>query len=172
MTKTEIEYVKKLENIKNKVKNQVGKEQPSGFKLLTHYFPKDAKDQIDDIFAIIESEISQLKEQIKKEEQPLKSAEEKIDLMQYMTNALYYAYNAPTNSLVVPEFDKWVEDQIEGINEYFKSQPIKDITDEEIKEWAIKDVHPVFKHGGVEFDIAYNARIKGAKWIRKLLTGK
>ena len=42
------------------------------------------------------------------------------DLKQYITNMLYYAYyfNCPTK--VVPEFDKWVELQVNGIDEYFE----------------------------------------------------
>jgi len=51
--------MKTLERLKNKIKDQIGKTQPSGFKLLTNYYPKDAKDQIDDMFKIIESELSQ-----------------------------------------------------------------------------------------------------------------
>lgn len=48
-----------FDKLKEKVKNQIGKTQTSGFKLLTHYYPKDAIEQIDDIFKIIESEISE-----------------------------------------------------------------------------------------------------------------
>ena len=48
---------KKVIEIKDKVKNRIGKTQPSGFKLLTNYYPNDAKDQIDDIFQIIMSEL-------------------------------------------------------------------------------------------------------------------
>ena len=45
-----------------KVKSEIGKVQPSGFKLLTHYYPKDAEEQIDDIFAIIAALKSESKE--------------------------------------------------------------------------------------------------------------
>ena len=65
-------------------------------------------------------------------EQPLKSAGEILDLMQYVTNMVYYAKYQTLNMNEV-QFDKWVEDQIEGINEYFKNQN-KDTTDEEINK--------------------------------------
>jgi hypothetical protein len=44
------------------------------------------------------------------------------DLKQYVTNLLYYAY-AEANNIKPPEFDQWVEEMIDGIDEYFKSQP-------------------------------------------------
>ena len=50
---------KEIKKLKDRVKNQIGKEQPSGFKLLTNYYPDDAKDQIDDIFKIIEADLYQ-----------------------------------------------------------------------------------------------------------------
>jgi|WetSurMetagenome_2_1015567.scaffolds.fasta_scaffold596911_1 hypothetical protein len=62
-----------IENLKEKVKNQVGREQSSGFKLLTNYYPNDACDQIDDIFKIIESKLKSLQDE--PEEQGVKSAE-------------------------------------------------------------------------------------------------
>jgi hypothetical protein len=45
----------------------------------------------------------------------------KEDLQQYITNLLYYAYTFDkTNKLVDnKEFDDWVDEMIEGINEYF-----------------------------------------------------
>ena len=51
-----------LKKIRIKVKKQVGIRQLSGFKLLTNYYPTDAFDQIDDIFKIIASELSSLRE--------------------------------------------------------------------------------------------------------------
>lgn len=44
-----------------------------------------------------------------------------IDLKQYITNMLYYVRDKNYN-LNPNEFDAWVEEQINGIDEYFKSQ--------------------------------------------------
>ena len=44
-----------------------------------------------------------------------------IDLMQYVTNMLYYAH-IQARDMGTDEFDKWVESMVGGIDEYFKSR--------------------------------------------------
>jgi hypothetical protein len=53
-----IDLRSKLNEIKQLVKDQIGEEQPSGFKLLTNYYPIDAEEVIDDMFIIIDSYLS------------------------------------------------------------------------------------------------------------------
>lgn len=55
----------------------------------------------------------------------------KEDLKQYMTNLLYYAHDN-LNDARGQEFDKWVEEKINEIDEYFASQfrEISEISDE------------------------------------------
>ena len=49
-----------------------------------------------------------------------KTVEDMVDLMQYVTNMLYYVRNN-TKDMSADEFDKWVEEQVLGIEEYFKA---------------------------------------------------
>ncbi len=46
------------------------------------------------------------------------------DLKQYITNLLYYVY-AEANNINSTEFDQWVEEIINGIDGYFKSESLK-----------------------------------------------
>lgn len=48
-----------------------------------------------------------------------------IDLMQYVTNMVYHA-RTQASEMTSEEFDKWAEDHIEGIKEYFLSSPSED----------------------------------------------
>ena len=45
----------------------------------------------------------------------------KEDLKQYMTNLLYYAH-FEAKDMDSLQFDQWVDEMIEGIDEYFKSE--------------------------------------------------
>ena len=45
-----------------------------------------------------------------------------LDLKQYVTNLLYFAYTQGNTNVKTPTFDKWVEEMIDGIDGYFKSQ--------------------------------------------------
>ncbi len=50
------------------------------------------------------------------------------DLKQYLTNLLYSAFDKGANYIEPPQsekekFDKWVEEMIDGIDEYFKVNP-------------------------------------------------
>ena len=67
-----------------------------------------------------------------------KTTEDMVDLMQYVTNLLYYARDN-TKDMSADEFDKWAEEQVLGIDEYFKawnstftavtwSRPIQSVT--------------------------------------------
>lgn len=57
--------------------------------------------------------------------------EDRTDLKQYMTNLLYAAYDKGyTVSIKHSELDEWVEEMINGIDAYFKSQPHPVPTDE------------------------------------------
>lgn len=46
------------------------------------------------------------------------------DLKQYVTNLLYYSYafNEENKKVESFEFDKWVEERVNEIDEYFKSE--------------------------------------------------
>lgn len=55
----------------------------------------------------------------------------KDDLKQYITNCLYYVRDKVYN-LNPDEFDAWVESQINGIDEYFESQSLPPVSEEEI----------------------------------------
>jgi hypothetical protein len=62
----------------------------------------------------LESELKELQSEPDKDEL-------REDLKQYITNALYYAHD-DADGIDDYEFDKWVDEQINGIDEYFKSK--------------------------------------------------
>lgn len=89
----------------------------------------------------------------KKEEQQVDKEEMPVidDLKQYVTNLLYAAFHAKnyneiydpiSRTSVWPEFDKWVEEQVSNISDYFASQspsPVSvegKVTDEDIDSWS------------------------------------
>lgn len=64
----------------------------------------------DDLIDRLESEIASLKAQ--------EESNELTDLKQYVTNLLYYAH-VEAMSMHSIDFDKWVEDHINNLNQYF-----------------------------------------------------
>jgi hypothetical protein len=65
---------------------------------------------VNDIIALLDSS----------QEEPTEGLRE--DLKQYITNALYYAYSFNTPVKVTSDFDKWVEEQVNGVDEYLKEK--------------------------------------------------
>jgi hypothetical protein len=81
--------------------------------------------------------LSFITDAIASEHQP--TAEGAEDLKQYMTNLLYSAYDKGAKQIEPPEserieLDKWVEEMINGIDEYFKSEQSTAEGAEEIKQ--------------------------------------
>ena len=55
--------------------------------------------------------------------------------------------------------------------ESYHAEKVAEVTDEEIEKWAIQDIPKCFniKDQGPVINIAYHARITGAKWMRNRL---
>jgi len=67
-----------------------------------------------------------IREKIKQQLNHLRNYE---DLKQYITNILYYAH-IEAKAMSSIQFDKWVEEMIEGIDGYFKSIKAQQPSDE------------------------------------------
>jgi len=65
------------------------------------------------------------------------SDSELVDLEQYITNVLYAACDEGRRNVGSSKFDKWVEEMIDGIDGYFKSQ-LKPAENEEKKTLLLK----------------------------------
>lgn len=56
---------------------------------------------------------------------PSQTAEEILDLQQYITNLLYYAH-IEAQAMTMKEFDDWVEREINNIGEYASIKQMND----------------------------------------------
>jgi len=76
----------------------------------------------------------------------------------------YHAYMWPVSDNEITEF----------VDRFISTHPSAGevVTDTEIEKWAIGDISTIFniRDMGPVVDIAYNARVKGAKWMRSRLT--
>lgn len=70
---------------------------------------------------IIKEIQSQHKAEVEQEKPSEQSAEEMIDLQQYVTNLLYYAHIEAMDMHSI-DFDRWVESQVDNIKEFYASQ--------------------------------------------------
>jgi len=113
-----IDLRKELIKIKEIVKNQVGKKQPSEFKLLTNYYPNDAKDQIDDIFIIIYKYLASrpdskaISDAGQREEKPTLESDQSKLISKYEELVEHYkAYHDSTISpaVKISDYNKWNE---------------------------------------------------------------
>ena len=96
------------------------------------------------------------------------------DLKQYITNALYAAYTFEIENKLVTnsEFDEFVEREVNGLDEYFNSNPspvihTEPVTDEMIEKWAKE-----FAEGrtGQMYRLMKLSYIKGATELRSQMT--
>lgn len=112
------------------------------------------------------------------------------DLKQYMTNLLYYAYDEGNKGIDGSQFDKWVEQRVGEIREYFKSEKsfkvsettkdkgvIAVVNDEEKKQvYEIEKVLQKFvtrcKYGISSSDISLAAQEIAAKTAKVLPIGE
>ncbi len=92
------------------------------------------------------------------------------DLKQYITNALYFAQY---NKMVNVDFDMWVESQVNGLDEFIKSEKVTDetISDVEVMAYFNLHSHTMINIKGIQ--VPYFKRsdiLEFAKWIRSKLT--
>ena len=75
------------------------------------------------------------------------------------------------------KYDKDILQSLRGIDHFNKVSTLEQqlaslpkeqsVSDEDIEKWANDDIADHWKHGGgVEYDLIYNARIRGAKAMR------
>ena len=94
--------------------------------------------------------------------------EDEMDLIQYVINLLYGVYDDGFN-VTKPDFDKWVESQMENLKDYAKEFfKRKKVTDETIEKWGDNMEEDLYErnHSREETRRIIENRIHGAKAMR------
>jgi cytochrome c553 len=83
-----------------------------------------------------------IEELIKESNENKEYTEDELDLMQYITNMLYHV-RQNSSSMDSPHFEKWVEDSIKDISEYYRRSPLT--ANEGMKDELIKAQRELIK---------------------------